>query len=181
VSRLSFLARTRELDLGLDDVRDLFAVWDGGTCGAARARLQDVVTSKVTGLDARIAELSALRAELELARQSLRDDDSGGADGGCGAGCPCMTATDLADRRGAWQATLARAHSHSRTAGGARVVLPAEPTLTARVAELVALEQQCCSFITVTMTVRAPEQLLLEATAPEHARPLVEDPLGVPA
>jgi hypothetical protein len=95
VSRLSFLARTRELDLGLDDVRDLFGVWGGGTCGAARARLQDVVTSKVTGLDARIAELSALRAELELVRQSLRDDDSGGADGGCGAGCPCMTATDL--------------------------------------------------------------------------------------
>jgi hypothetical protein len=92
-----------------------------------------------------------------------------------------MTATDLADRRGAWQATLARAHSHPRTAGGVRVVLPAEPTLTARVAELVALEQQCCSFITVTMTVRAPEQLLLEATAPEHARPLVEDLLGVPA
>lgn len=217
LSRLTFLAQTRELGLALDDVRDLLPVWDDGSCQSAQVQLRQVVTAKLQTLDKRIAELTALRADLADAASNLGATDPGEVSvaDGCGPDCGCMTATaaprsgtvpltllstrpaddpaaeltvactlgagELPPRLRAWQELLSAVTVRKPVAGGVQVELPAEPSLTARVAELVALKQQCCSFFTFTLTVTAPGRLLLTATAPDHARPLVEDLLGAPA
>ncbi len=80
---------------------------------------------------------------------------------------------DLHDRVSEWRTALEHAQRRDAVDGGVQVLLPAVPALTARVAELVALEQQCCSFFEFTLTVRAPGQLLLTATAPPAGLPLV--------
>lgn len=90
LDRLRFLARTRDLGLRLDEVRDLLAVWDGGTCASAQARLHDLVAAKIESVDQRIAEFGRLRAELQRARDALAVTPSSDK---CGADCTCMTAT----------------------------------------------------------------------------------------
>lgn len=214
LDRLRFLARTRDLGLGLDEVRDLLAVWDGGTCASAQARLRDLVAAKIESVDQRVAEFGRLRAVLQRAGDAL---DVAPTTGGCGPDCSCMTATagtvtasnagrpvdvqvltsrpvvdqtaisctlgaaDLHDRLRDWNEVLARAVRREPVDGGVRVVLPADPALTATVAGLVALEQQCCSFFEFTLTVRAPGELLLTTTAPPESLPLVHELLGAPA
>lgn len=215
LDRLRFLARTRDLGLGLDEVRDLLAVWDGGTCASAQARLRGLVAAKIESVDLRVAEFCRLRAELQRAAVALEATSSSDS---CGPDCTCMTATagtgvasanaggpvdvqvltsrpevqpqpisctlgpaDLHDRLRDWQDVLARAVRREPVDGGMRVVLPADPALAGRVAGLVALEQQCCSFLEFTLTVRAPGELLLTATAPPEALPLVRDLMGEPA
>ena len=190
LDRLRFLARTKDLGLGLDGVRDLLAVWDGGTCASAQARLRDLVAAQVEKVDQRVAELGRLRAELLSARDALTGPATSG---GCGPDCSCMSATDvsrpalactlgpadLQDRVGEWRSVLGHAQGRSVVAGGVQVLLPADPALTARVATLVALEQQCCSFLEFTLTVRAPGRLRLTATASPEAMPVLHGLLGV--
>lgn len=215
LDRLRFLARTRDLGLGLDEVRELLAVWDGGTCASAQTRLRELVAAKIDRMDQRVAEFGRLRAELQRAGEAL---DGKSTSGGCGPDCSCMTATrsagavsstsggpvdvalltsrpprevltisctlgvtDQHDRLRDWQNVLVRAVRREQIEGGVLVVLPADPALTARVAELVALEHQCCSFFEFTLTVRAPGELLLAVTAPPEALPLVHELLGEPA
>ena len=210
LDRLRFLARTRDLGLGLDEVRDLLAVWDGGRCASAQTRLRDLVVAKITSVDVRVAEFGRLRAELQRAGVAL---DGAATTGGCGPECSCMTATaaasastaggpvdvqvftsrpgaaptsisctlgaaDLGVRLKDWQQVLSCVVRREAVDSGVRVVLPAEPALTARVAGLVALEQQCCSLLEFTLTVRAPGELLLTTTAPPEALPLVHELLG---
>lgn len=61
LDRLRCLARTRELGLGLEEVRDLLAIWDGGTCASVQARLLELVTAKIETVDQRIAKFGRLR------------------------------------------------------------------------------------------------------------------------
>ena len=190
LDRLRFLARTKDLGLGLDEVRDLLTVWDGGTCASAQARLRDLVAAKIEKVDQRVAELGRLRAELRSARDALTGPATSG---GCSADCSCMSATDvsrpalacalgpadLQDRVDEWHSVLEYAQGRSAVADGVQVLLPADPALTARVARLVALEQQCCSFLEFTLAVGAPGRLLLTVTSPPEALPLVQELLGV--
>ncbi len=212
VDRLRFLARTKDLGLGLEEVKDLLAVWDGGTCASVQAQLRALVAAKIESVDRRLAEFGRLRAELTRAGAALLETTSSDR---CGPDCSCMTATapartassgpvdvavlasrpvteptaisctldapDLRDRLRDWQDVLVRAVRRERVDGGVLVVLPADPALAGRVAELVALEQRCCSFFEFTLTVRAPGELLVAATAPPDALPLVHELLGEPA
>jgi DNA-binding transcriptional MerR regulator len=207
LDRLRFLARARGLGLALDEVRDLLAVWDGGSCATAQAQLSGLVTAKIADLDRRMSDLERLKGDLAQAQAALTGTTT---TGGCGPDCACMTATrpdddkaavdvpfltsrpqpliactlaasDLAERIAAWADVLRQGRNRSAVAGGVQITLPAEPALVARVAELVALEQQCCSFLTFTLTISAPAGLLLTATGHEGTLGLVEDLLGQPA
>lgn len=210
LDRLRFLARARDLGLALDEVRGLLAVWDGGTCATAQARLSGLVDAKIADLDRRMSDLNRLMDELQHAQTVLT---AATASGRCGPDCACMAATgpvdgqpavdvpfltsrpqpaepviactlgalDLAERRAAWGCVLGRARERTAVPGGVQVALPAEPELMARFAGLVALEQQCCSFLTFTLTVRAPGELILTATGPAGTQGLLEDLLRDPA
>lgn len=210
LDRLRFLARARDLGLALDEVSDLLAVWDGGTCATAQARLNVLVAAKIADLDRRMSDLDRLKGDLIQAQAALTGASTSG---GCGPHCACMAATrtcsgkaavdvpflssrpqpaepviactlaasELGERVAAWADVVRLGRDRSAVAGGVQIALPGEPALVARVAELVALEQQCCSFLTFTLTVSAPGELLLTATGPEGTLDLVEDLLGQPA
>lgn len=81
------------------------------------------------------------------------------------------------DRLSAWHAVAARAMAYDTTRHGLRLLLPAEPELCAQVAELVRLEQQCCTFFTFSTTEHGGV-LLLDVSAPDEARGLIHDLLG---
>jgi DNA-binding transcriptional MerR regulator len=185
LDRLRFLARARNLGLALDEVRDLLAVWDGGTCATARTRLSGLVDAKIADLDRRMSDLERLKTELQHVQAALT---AATATGSCGPNCACMAATactlggsDLAERLASWAAILTQARDRTAVPGGVQVALPAEPALMARIAGLVALEKQCCSFLTFSLTVRAPGELILTATGPAGTQGLLEDLLGDPA
>jgi DNA-binding transcriptional MerR regulator len=85
VERLRFIARAKQLDLPLDEIRDLAAAWDGGSCSPVKARLDELLRAKIADVDARIADLTAFRCDLAAARDGLGqhtpdgpcDDDRG--------------------------------------------------------------------------------------------------------
>lgn len=70
VDRLRFVVRSRSLDLGLEDIREIVALRDGGVapCGYVRGLL-DRQAELVTR---RTAELEALAAELDVLRRRAR-------------------------------------------------------------------------------------------------------------
>lgn len=70
VDRLRFVARARSLDLGLEDIREIVALRDGGVapCGYVRSLLDH----QAEMVARRIAELEALAAELDLLRRRAR-------------------------------------------------------------------------------------------------------------
>jgi DNA-binding transcriptional MerR regulator len=88
VERLKFIARAKQLDLPLDEIRDLAAVWDAGSCAPVQERLTTLLTAKVAEAEGRIAELAALRAQLLAARDGLGLQTP---DGPCDEGCGCLT------------------------------------------------------------------------------------------
>lgn len=71
VQRLRFIASGKRLGLPLEEIRELVAVWHGGTCGPVQDRLRPLLTEKVTEVDARVAELTAFSAQLAEALAEL--------------------------------------------------------------------------------------------------------------
>lgn len=73
LDRLRFIQGSQRLGLRLDQIRDLLAIRDTGrcTCEPAATLLQ----RRLTDLDAEIARLTALRAELVTMAQSLPATD----------------------------------------------------------------------------------------------------------
>lgn len=67
VERLGLIRRCRALDMSLDEIRALLAVWDarGPQCTEVNALLD----AHLAHVDARIAELQALRGELQTLRE----------------------------------------------------------------------------------------------------------------
>jgi DNA-binding transcriptional MerR regulator len=87
LGRLRFIARAKQLGLPLEEIRELAAVWDAGSCAPVQDRLARLLAEKITEVDARIAELSAFRSQLAAARDGL---GSHTPDGPCDDGCGCL-------------------------------------------------------------------------------------------
>ncbi len=64
VDRLRFIQGCQRLGLRLHDIRDLLEVRDTGACACTPA--EDLLTSRLAELDAEVARLQALRADLTL-------------------------------------------------------------------------------------------------------------------
>ncbi len=62
VDRLHFIQGAQRLGLRLGDIRDLLAVRDTGTCPCEPA--EDLLTRRLAEVDAEIARLTALRADM---------------------------------------------------------------------------------------------------------------------
>jgi DNA-binding transcriptional MerR regulator len=87
VDRLRFIARAKQLGLPLDEIRDLAAVWDTGSCEPVQNRLAALITDKLTQVHARIAELTAFAGQLAAARDGLGQHTP---DGACDEVCGCL-------------------------------------------------------------------------------------------
>ncbi|WP_341678481.1 Cd(II)/Pb(II)-responsive transcriptional regulator [Niveibacterium sp. SC-1] len=67
-ARLAFIQRCRSLDLSQADIRGLITLQDEPSCGCER--VDDVLDRHLAQVSARIAELQALREELERIRHA---------------------------------------------------------------------------------------------------------------
>jgi MerR family copper efflux transcriptional regulator len=88
LDRLSFISRAKQLGCSLDEIAELGAAWDGGSCTPVQQRLREVVDAKVTDAQSRIVELTTLVDDLQTARTSL---DAHTPDGPCDDRCGCTT------------------------------------------------------------------------------------------
>jgi DNA-binding transcriptional MerR regulator len=87
VTRLAFIARAKQLDCSLEEINDLVSIWDGARCGPVQKRFHDLVTGKLAATEHRIAELTALAAQLRHAATQLAGP---AIDGPCDEGCACL-------------------------------------------------------------------------------------------
>ena len=85
VERVRFLRRSQRLGFTLKEAKELLALRDDPDAGSADVRVK--ATEKLADIDARIAELQTMRAELG----GLVDACDGG---GPATGCPIITAIE---------------------------------------------------------------------------------------
>jgi DNA-binding transcriptional MerR regulator len=89
VERLRFVTRAKQLDISLDDLRELVTAWDGEDCDGVQGRMAEVVSARLREAQDRLAELVALTGQLQSAAARLASPSRPGA---CDDGCACSTA-----------------------------------------------------------------------------------------
>lgn len=87
LSRLSFIARAKQLGCSLEEITDLVGIWDGDRCGPVQKRFHDLVTSKLADAERQIAELTVLTDQLRQAAAQLAGP---ALDGPCSEDCACL-------------------------------------------------------------------------------------------
>lgn len=90
LDRLAFVTRAKQLGCSLDEIVDLAAAWEGGTCGPVQDRLRSVVSDKLSSAQHQIAELNTLITELRAAATELGGHRPSGA---CDDLCGCTSAS----------------------------------------------------------------------------------------
>jgi DNA-binding transcriptional MerR regulator len=80
VGRAAFVRRSREAGLTLDRTAQILAAFDAG--GDACAAVEDELSRELADLDRRIAELTALRADVAARREAVRAADPVSCDRG---------------------------------------------------------------------------------------------------
>lgn len=194
VARLGFVARTRTLDLGVDDLAELVAVWEHDRCEPVADRLADKATAHLADTQRRIADLTALARRL---RQAVTHLDRPAHDGPCGHDCVCLDEPDtpaaaplpgphdqadrvactleparMADRVSDWQHLLDQATERWPITAGVTVRFPSDPDLARALIVLASAEHDCCSFFDFALHITA-DNLDLHVTGPETAQPTI--------
>ena len=114
VERLRFVHRARTLGLPLDEIGELVAIWDAGSCAPVQHDLAGHVSARREQVDQRVTELQALSRQLRDAEVAVL---AGPGDGSCGADCACLAGPDVASP----------AEELRRTQGQADLVLTPSP------------------------------------------------------
>lgn len=199
VKRLRLINTAKHLGLPLEEIGDLLAVWETGTCAQVKADLRPRITARLAQAAQRAAEIEAFTAALRGALEHVealpdRADR-------CGPGCGLLTTAlappgqqpgrdaasgegqrwrpapvacslppgDVPGRAAAWRAAISGATA-ARIPDGMRLILPAGRA--AAVAGLAAAEQDCCPFLDFRLHLDGPV-LHLEVRAPGDAAGLL--------
>jgi MerR family transcriptional regulator, copper efflux regulator len=193
LDRLTFIARARELGLRLDDIGGLADLWDAERCGPVQARLRELITARISETKEEATALMALSAELSSFITGL---DSPAPDAPCGADCGChpkaaptsdaslavlpglgpdlacsLDSEDQAGRLAEWQALAGRATERTPIDGGIRLTFGNADLRS--MADLVAREHGCCSFLSFAIGV-TPEGTTLDISGPADVGPLID-------
>ena len=88
VDRLRFIARARQLHLGVDELRELVELWDTDDCSTVQHRMAEVVATRSFEAQQQIADLVALAAQLQSVAARLEGTPAAGP---CGDDCPCVS------------------------------------------------------------------------------------------
>jgi MerR family copper efflux transcriptional regulator len=88
IERLTFITRAKQLGCTLEEITDLADAWSTNECAPIKHRLRDLVATKLAATEARIAELTALAAELRSTSLVLK---SAPLDGPCDETCGCVS------------------------------------------------------------------------------------------
>jgi DNA-binding transcriptional MerR regulator len=202
VERLRFITSAKQLDISLDDLRELLPAWDGGACADVQAQLAQVVTTRLAQTRERVVALNELAEHLQSAAARL---SAPAAAGPCHPGCACSTASKPAAQSAAgsvrsravsieitrpapiactlgadqvggrvaeWNAVLARALDRTRIPGGVALSFAPDPGTTSELARLAAAEHACCTFFDFTLAVTGAG-VRLEVRAPSEAQDLL--------
>jgi DNA-binding transcriptional MerR regulator len=111
----------------------------------------------------------------------VRPDAAADAAPGDDAAARCtLSATDQPARLTAWAELLRRVHRREVIDGGLRLLFSPDPDLAGRIAELAALEQSCCAFLSFTLR-PCPDAVVLDVQAPADQARLLTDLFGTPA
>ena len=86
IARLRFVARAKQLGCTLEEIADLADAWDRDECAPVKHRLRGLVAEKLSEVEARLAELLSLQADLRAAAEQL---ESAPLDGPCDESCGC--------------------------------------------------------------------------------------------
>ena len=193
VERLGFVARAKRLGLPLGDIADLLDLWGDEECGPVQSRLAALVAGKLAETREGITELAAFADQLTALGARL---DRAPHPGPCDDNCACLLETSegtqvhspavactldadaVPPRIAAWKVVIDRAEQQAAIEGGVRLTLPGAPELVAQVAALAAAEQQCCAFLTFTLTL-VDGGAQLDVTAPADATEMLTGLFGV--
>ena len=95
VERLGLISTAKHLGLPLEEIGDLLAVWETGTCAQVKADLQSRITARLAEAAQRAAEIKAFTAALRGALEHVQalPDRAHRCGPGCGLpvtapGCP---------------------------------------------------------------------------------------------
>jgi len=208
VERLRFITRAKQLEISLDDLRDLVQAWDGEDCAGVQERMARVVSARLEQTQERVVDLVELAAQLQSAAARLGQPATPGP---CDDECACSTAATSAGGRqpapveltrasgGAaeapiactldqelmggrltdWQAALLRATGRGPIPGGVAVTFEHDVELTVELARLAAAEQACCRFFDFTLAVTGGG-VRFEVRAPAEAQDVVAAVFGPP-
>lgn len=207
LDRLAFITRAKQLGCSLDEIADLALAWDGGTCGPVQDRLRIAVATKLATAQQQIVELLTLTTELQQAALSLEAHRPDGAcDDSCGCisvptateeepvpqsvslgtkparqtervPIACTLGTDsLKGRIEDWQQLLSHAAGREPITQGIRAIFNTTVPLD-DLMRLAAAEQDCCQFLSFSITVDN-RGIGLEVTAPPDALTIVESLFG---
>jgi DNA-binding transcriptional MerR regulator len=89
VDRLRFITLAKQLELSLDELRELVTAWDTEDCAGVQDRMAVLVRQRLDQTQHRIAAGVALAAQLQLAVSRLAGEHQAG---GCDDGCACSVA-----------------------------------------------------------------------------------------
>jgi DNA-binding transcriptional MerR regulator len=195
LARLAFIARAKQLGCSLEEITDLASIWDGERCGPVQRRFHELVTARIGDAERRLAELTALKAQLLEAAAQLAGPAT---DGPCDDGCACVSPTLLAgpahapvsapiactldaaalpERLGAWEAVLATVTAREPIGeGGLRLTFGSGVDLGA-LTRLLQAEQRCCAFFAFRLSMDE-RGIGLEVDAPAAAGDLVSALFG---
>lgn len=209
LDRLRFVARAKQLNLGVGDLRELVEVWEADDCSSVQHRMAEVVATRTNETQQQIADLVALAAQLQSVTGRL---DGTPAAGPCGDDCPCIAQTPPATptavplrgvfpliddstpvsiacsldpdavhgRIDDWRRVVAGAVARTAVDGGVALQFPADADTAAELARLAAAEQQCCTFFDFRLRLAGPV-IDFEVRAPAEATDVVAAMFGVPA
>lgn len=186
---LQFIDRGKRLGLELDEIADILRLWRTGDCGSTREQVESLLHAKLAQVHRELEELAVFQTQLTDAYQRVTSRPAPevcGPDCGCppslGADEPVRRSLPVHDggasctldegqaheRQSAWHQLAADAlKSRERTDDGTVVLrFDGDEETEARVRELAALEQRCCSFFDLPVT-RDGDEVVLRATAPD--------------
>jgi DNA-binding transcriptional MerR regulator len=199
VERLAFIGAAKHLGLPLEEIAELLAVWESGTCAEVKADLRPRIAQRIANAETRAAELAAFISTLRRTLKHLESlpDRMTRCDPGCGFLVPgpevavsgeqeserwrtapvaCSLDRDgVRTRTAEWRALTEGARRRQQISDGVRLSWPA--TRVAEVAALAAAEQRCCPFFDFRLHFDGP-MVHLEMRAPADAAELLHDLIG---
>ena len=206
IDRLRFVARAKQLNLGIGHLRELVDAWETDDCSSVQHRMAEVVATALRNTQRQVADLIELATQLQTVASRL---DASPVAGPCDDNCPCITQTPMSaqtrdthqvghgNRNGSiavgcsldpaaaqrrvdeWQAVLAKAVARTGVDGGVVLQFGADADTAAELGRLAVAEHACCGFLAFSLRVAGPV-LEFEVRAPAEAADVV-DVLFTPA
>lgn len=204
LGRLRFIARARQLDLTLDDLRALVQAWDNDECAHVQQQMARMAQVRHHETLARIEDFGELADHLQQAADHLAGASAAGPcddDCACASDAPAASVTppgagsapvaeaeiactldtgDMTVRLKEWQEVIARATQRVPIVDGVALRFAHDIDLTTALGRLCAAEHACCSFFRFALLIDSNGVRLEIRSPPEPQDLLTAAVFGTP-